>query len=218
MTNEHVITKEMIESKEIINITYKYEEKWIQIKLDENKRFIQYYKDMDITIIEINSEDNIKKKYFLLPNINEIDYKDKDIYIIQFTEGKKLCYSEGKIKDIYNNELIYDASTKKGSSGSPILLKNTTTVIGIHKKGCISKKENHGTLIDSIMLLLNPKKKIYEDGDYYIGQFLNNLRHGKGKLFYENGNIKYEGDFVNDKYEGIGKYIFENGDYYIGQF
>ena len=27
----------------------------------------------------------------------------------------------------------------------------------------------------------------------------------------------YEGDFVNDKYEGNGKYIFENGEYYIGE-
>ena len=47
---------------------------------------------------------------------------------------------------------------------------------------------------------------------------MNNNRHGKGKLFYKNGNIKYEGDFVNDKYEGYGKYICENGYYYIGQF
>ena len=28
----------------------------------------------------------------------------------------------------------------------------------------------------------------------------------------------YEGDFVNDKYEGNGKYIWEDGDIYIGQF
>ena len=42
MTCEHVITKEMVESKEIININYNYEEKWIKIKLDENKRFINY--------------------------------------------------------------------------------------------------------------------------------------------------------------------------------
>ena len=27
----------------------------------------------------------------------------------------------------------------------------------------------------------------------------------------------YEGNFVNDKYEGNGKYIWEDGKYYIGQ-
>ena len=133
MTNEHVITKEMIELKEIININYNYEEKLIKIILDENKRFILYDKDMDVTIIEIKEEDKIKDKYFLIPNINKTDYINKDIYIVQFPEGKKLSYSEGKIIDIYNNELIYNASTKAGSSGSPIFLKNTTKVIGIHK-------------------------------------------------------------------------------------
>jgi len=28
----------------------------------------------------------------------------------------------------------------------------------------------------------------------------------------------YEGDFINDKFEGNGKLIKENGEYYIGQF
>ena len=37
-------------------------------------------------------------------------------------------------------------------------------------------------------------------------------------MFYKNGKIIYDGDFVNDKYEGKGKYIFENGEYYIGQW
>ena len=40
----------------------------------------------------------------------------------------------------------------------------------------------------------------------------------KGTYYYKNGFIKYEGDFVNDKYEGNGKYIYENDEYYIGQF
>ena len=87
MTNEHVVTKEMIEKKETINIKYNYEKKWIKIKLDENKRFILYNKEVDITIIEIN--DKIREKYFLLPNISSnIDYINKEIYIVQYPEGK----------------------------------------------------------------------------------------------------------------------------------
>ena len=36
-------------------------------------------------------------------------------------------------------------------------------------------------------------------------------------MYYSNGNIKYEGDWIVGKFEGKGKYIWENGEYYIGQ-
>ena len=34
---------------------------------------------------------------------------------------------------------------------------------------------------------------------------------GKGIDYYKDGSIKYEGDFLNGKYEGKGKFIKENG-------
>ena len=37
-------------------------------------------------------------------------------------------------------------------------------------------------------------------------------------MYYSNGKIMYEGDYINDKREGNGKYIWENGNYYIGQW
>ena len=47
---------------------------------------------------------------------------------------------------------------------------------------------------------------------------MNGLAHGKGTVYNKNGSILYEGDFVNDKFEGNGKEIYDNGNYYIGQF
>ena len=44
------------------------------------------------------------------------------------------------------------------------------------------------------------------------------MNNGKGKLFYKNGNIKYEGSWVDKKAEGNGIFFYENGDYYIGEF
>ena len=134
MSNEHVIKKAMIDSKETINVDYKFETKLIQIKLDSKERFIIYDPTLDFTVVEVG--DLIKQKYFLLPNIHNIDYINQKIYIPQFPKGNKLSVSEGKIIKINdNNELVYDASTKSGSSGSPILLKDTKKIIGIHKKG-----------------------------------------------------------------------------------
>ena len=43
-------------------------------------------------------------------------------------------------------------------------------------------------------------------------------KNGKGEEYYKNGNLKYSGEFVDDKYEGIGEFYYESGDYYIGKF
>ena len=61
-------------------------------------------------------------------------------------------------------------------------------------------------------------KYIYKNGEYYIGQYINDLKHGKGIIYYKNNTIKYEGDFINDKFEWYAKYIYESGNYYIGEF
>ena len=158
MSNEHVIKEAMIDSKETINVDYKFETKLIQVKLDSNERFIKYDPTLDFTVVEVG--DLIKQKYFLLPNIHNIDYINQKIYIPQYPEGNKLSVSEGKILkiNIEDNELVYDASTGDGSSGSPILLKNTTEVIGIHKEGNThTRKENYGTLINSIIEFIQSK-------------------------------------------------------------
>ena len=48
-------------------------------------------------------------------------------------------------------------------------------------------------------------------------EFKKGLMNGKGILYYKNGQIKYEGDWVDGNSEGYGKNIVESGDYYIGE-
>ena len=233
MTCYQVIPKEMVDSTELINVKYNYEKKWFQIKLDNTERFIKHDKDMDITVIEIIPSDKIKEKYFLFPNLNNNDLILKNIFIPQFPDGKKLSISTGKIRAIKNYDFYYDASTKKGSTGSPIFLKNTTEVIGIHKKESINKSENIGTLLYSFTLLFQDEKgekkikenktKIigrydYSDGLYFIGEGIDGLPNGKGELYDKNNNLIYEGDFVINQREGYGKYFYNNGFYYIGEW
>ena len=241
MTNEHVISKDIIESNKKIEIFYDHEKEMRTIILNKNERYIEEYTDMelDITIIEIINKDNIDKNYFLLPYLDYNNLRDKNIYIPQFPEGNKLSNSRGEISGIDKYEIIHNASTAQGSSGSPIFLKDTTKIIGIHKPGSTDKNENYGNFIYPIMntlknIIVYKKEKyegeyvndkfegkgkyIYDNGEYYIGEWKNGLRNGKGKYYYKNGNIRYEGDFVNDKAEGNGKYIWENGNYYIGEW
>ena len=240
-TNEHVIKKEFIQANETIYIYYDCEKEYNAIKLNQSERFIQYYEKMDVTIIEMIKSDKIENKYFLIPNLDNI-VVNQEIAIPQFAEGK-LSYSYGKIKEINDYELTHDAGTTFGSSGSPIFLKGTLNVIGIHKQGDVNKKENYGTLIQPIIELLQKnnnfninnnkkanvkifesqidtgkkegKKIINEKGDYYIGELKHGKMNGKGKIYFKNGNVKYMGDFVNDKKEGMGQYFFETDEYYF---
>ena len=234
ITNNHVIKDESINNNKIIYISYE-EYKTASIKLNKNKRYIKSFidKKLDITVVQLLDEDNISKKYFLETEPDDLinnELINKEIYIPQYIEGLKLKIAEGKIKDIFNYEFSHLANTQEGSSGSPIFLKDRFKVIGIHKAG-VANIENIGDFIypvinmikeDIIKINNNGKyinnKYIYNDGKYYIGEFKNDIPNGKGIKYYKNGNILYEGDFINGKFEGNGKVIYENGLYYIGQF
>ena len=165
-------------------------------------------------------EDNINKKYFLLPYLeNNVSVND-NIYIVQFPQGN-LSHSKGKIITINNYEIEYDDNTRSGSSGSPIFLENTTRVIGIHKAGSAFERKNFGDLIFPILQDLDEifthTQINYDDGAYYIGECKDIFCHGKGIIYAQDGKMIYEGDFKDDKYEGNGKLYFEDGGYFIGE-
>ena len=210
MTNAHVITKKMITNQEKIKIKYDNETKEINLELNEKERIIFCFMGLgiDITIIEIIPKDGIKDKtYFLNPNTdnNYEEFIGKNIQIIQFPDGKKLSKSEQKITERFTKidyMFYHNASTIEGSSGSPIILKDDDKVLGIHKGGIRGKKKNVGIFIGIILDVIKEYK-----------------RNGEGKDYYEDGKIKYEGNFVDDEYDDEkGKFYDESGNKYEGKF
>ena len=174
-------------------------------------------------------------------------FKDKKIYIFQFPKGGILSYSIGTIKEvnIYKKQMSHLASTLEGSSGSPIIIYGSNLVLGIHKQANLKLKENYGNFIGPIIDALQKDLKIgkiiidnciyegelaenkinevngkltFKNGEMYIGQLKNDRYNGKGVLYYKKNKAKYEGDFLEGKYDGKGKLIYENKEYYIGQF
>jgi len=210
MTNAHVVNEDMIKNKEKIKIKYDIEEKELNLELNEEERIIINCNEgfaYDISIIEIIPKDEIKDKtYFLEPNTDDYNnFIEKEIQIIQFPEGKRLSLSEAKITGKHKTSdymFFHEASTKKGSSGSPIVLKNDDRVLGIHKGAIEGKEKNIGIFIGDIIESLKEYKK-----------------EGKGKDYYEDGKIKYEGNFEDDEYnDDKGKFYDENGNKYEGKF
>ena len=150
LTNLHIITEDLI-NKEIKIILYNGSN--VNIKL--NKRYIHFYRKLDITVMEIKESDNIIKDIdFLeydLSYVNGYDkYENIDAFSLQYPKNK-IEYGSGKILEILNNyEFTHNIDTENGSSGSPIILHNSLKVIGIHKQGDILKPVNYGTFIGEI--------------------------------------------------------------------
>ena len=210
LTNQHVIEPEMIVDGYEIIIKYDNESKELKIKLDKQERIILCLKKIlkiDVTLIEIIPKDKIDDSYFLIPKtIDSLSSLiGKNIQIIQYPLGGDLSFSNGKIKEVYNkneNYFFHDASTEAGSSGSPIAFDGEDKVFAIHKGASKDSDSNVGIFIRNIIEMMKDYKK-----------------NGKYREYYDNGNLKYEGNFKDDEYDDEdGKFIFENGNRYNGHF
>ena len=159
ITNNHIINKEILNKKDAkISIDIKEKSDIKELNLNNRKKYTN--EEHDITIIEIKETDEIKN-YLELDDIimNDIlndnnrnkEFIDKTLYIIQYPESE-LSVSYGILESIYEDkkyDFRHKCSTKKGSSGSPILNMNNK-IIGIHKE-CYKDSYNNGTFLnDSI--------------------------------------------------------------------
>ena len=233
MSNEHIISRDIINKNGKISIIYNNEEEITQINLTKD-RFIKDYKDIgiDATIVKILNKDNINKDFFLSPKYYDINYnykelENKNIYIPQFPKGKNLHLSEGKLKKINQNyfEFSHLANTQKGSSGSPILIYGTSDIIGIHigYENDPNKNNKIGCFIWPIILTLKKNIKIIDINKnryYYIGETINGVPNGKVKIFDKNNyHLIFDGHFKNGKSEGEGTKYNEEGDIiYYGNY
>ena len=66
MINEHVITREMVEGKITIEVSYDCDEKKLEIQLDSDKRFIKDFIELNlyVNIVQILPTDNVNEIYF----------------------------------------------------------------------------------------------------------------------------------------------------------
>ena len=152
LTNYHVI------SENIKNIDIEIWNGKI-IKLNLNDRNIKYLNDRkDITCIEIR-ENEINNITYLNIDLNYKrgynQYLNVEVLALGYPNGNELSSGSGKIKGVGEYEFYHNIPTDTGSSGSPIILFSTLTVIGIHKAADHGKKLNLGTFIGEIIKDIN---------------------------------------------------------------
>lgn len=119
----------------------------------------------------------------------------------------------------------YDSQSVKDTPVSVINLPN-----GDVYKGEVSNNQPNGV---GILYKLNKEevygnwekgqlqgkgKKLYKNGDTYIGDFVDSLRCGHGKLESNDKSAVYEGEWFNDFKHGYGEERFSDQSSYYGSF
>ena len=176
ITSYYILNEKDLEESKSINLFLNDEKDVLTIELGI-KRDFYFNKDYDITIIELNDEDEIKNYLELDDNLfkdkAELIYYDKSVYILHYPNGKNAFVSYGLLNDIDKYNIIHKCTSDNGSYGAPILNLQNNKVIGINKKGSINSNHNLGTLLISpIKAFLNQKLEYIK-----IPIFLNNIEY-----------------------------------------
>ena len=162
ITYNHVIDYEFLNNEQkIMYYDYKKEKKEINIKLD---RYKYTNEKIDITIIEIIEQDNIKNYLEIDDCINSRNYNNKEVLYIQINEDI-INYIQSKIikKD---EEYIINNACKEGV----ILLEKNSKIIGVYN----DKKYIHmNKIINSINFIIGKVEITKEDIGKEI-QLINN--------------------------------------------
>ena len=143
LTCYHVLD---INNKDYINYTNEENEKELCIKY--RKIFKSDSNNLDYICIPLSEKDNIENFLDIDKNIFNLGYNlnDKLIQIFKYD----LTLSLGQIIKINDNkEIFHDCNTEPGWSGGPILTRDNSKVIGIHKG--TDNKVNYGIFIKNII-------------------------------------------------------------------
>jgi len=198
ITNNHIITKDMLINNK--NIEIKINNKNIKIQLNLY-RGIWTNIDRDFTCIEILKEDNIIEiinPFEIDDNIynsndNFEEYDKRGIAIPSLGIKKELIFSKGfvyYIKNKKNKKLIYhNCDIKSENSYGPIILLNNLKIIGINKENKKNKKMKKGLYFKEIIENINEDNKIHRKS--IINCILDiDLKENENIIFNQNENNK----------------------------
>lgn len=242
IANEHIVSKGM---KELV-FSYNQNNVSKQIKLTKNRLLIDAFSE-DFTIIEI-FEDEIDDKYFVELDdsfkTNSLNYYTKKA-ITLFQNINNTDYSlntvNSTITEHNENKYFLYQTDAEPESGLPIILEESSKVIGLTTRRTKSQEPKSALFIGHILnkihtikkadsegnILLEAKytdKKLNGTGIYYYptgtqfeGAWENGQRVGRVKYTHYSG-FAYEGDFQGDKPNGTGAMLYADGRKYQGDF
>ena len=178
-----------------------------------------YLKELQHLITE-----NVKNKFDKL--IKEAKEKKeeivkKNIHLLNLKEKAKIFF-DSLDRNKYNDLLNINEIKNKLNINTNDINNTKNTIEEIKKNINDVKNVNNNSNRNLEYLLKNkhlfdPLIFLDESGRRYEGERKNDLKEGKGILYFPNGD-RYEGEFKNDKMDGKGIYYYENGEKFEGIF
>ena len=229
IANIELNKEELLKLNENIEVNYNNLQNKFIINLKENKRFLRYYKEINITIIQILINiDSVSENYFFLPKATYENLEGEKIYIAHISKDNQCNNFRGEIKKVEENKFIHSVDVKNGFSGNFVFLENKE-FIGINLEGKIDDNENYGYFLNEIKSLLMLKDDISgkesnknipnkEMENEEISNKMENNNSKEEKIDLTNGNY-YIGKVVDGKMHGKGKMHYRNNSImYEGDF
>ena len=149
----------------------------------------------------------IVKPYRMIPSIDDYNYKKGfkfrlfQNYLEYYTKGEWVGFKLYEPPPTRNIQDDHYFLCKCGFSSDP----HSKCFLDYLKKGDISYNTNKIEI------------KEYENGNKYIGQFVNGKREGYGIRYFSKGG-KYDGHWKNGLAEGKGIEYYQNGDRFEGDY
>lgn len=140
----------------------------------------------------------------------------ESVYEGNFKNG----FAHGKGKEVFDNGIVYEGDyvngkvEGKGASAD----KDGNSFTGSFKNGyktygtSIWKNGNRYTGNWSNNEMHGQGTFIWADKSKYVGNFIKGMKDGKGKVFFPNGTVLFEGTWKND-YKSIGTQYDKDGTY-----
>ena len=155
ITSNNTLNKNDINEGKRIDISLNNDSTPYAIMIDENRKKYNNSRSFGITIIEIKKEDGLDTDLFfeidenIYENRLNDEYKDKQIYLIEYSLEENIHYSNGLLKSIEEDNIyfIYSCQNIGESCGCPLLKSSNNKVMGIQKGKVDNEELNKGILI-----------------------------------------------------------------------
>ena len=216
---KNYISKTLINRKKLFDTKYS-KENWKKFYKEEE------YKNLLSNVTEKNSNNNkyhLKTKCLLTKYKGERCLYKGEININNNFNGYGILYMKNNITYYEGNFINNDFTgwgrhiNNNGVCYEGFFIKNI-----LNSKGEIIQIDENGNKNIYKGDIINFKKEgkgIEENKNFkYEGDFLNDIKHGKGKIIYFNSGDFYEGEFKNGEINGFGFYIWKNKHSYEGNF